>query len=111
MIFSIILLLLSYGHFNHANLVRQIQPPIVRPKGLYSCSAELIKPSNLSSWSEVIVQPLALPVECLSSERKWSKIILDVEATSEGTQFDRFGAMWIGEIEVIFKITKEDLES
>ncbi len=79
------------------------QPPLVRPS-TKSCKVSIIDIVNCTSWDQVTSQKFILPTTCI---RPWSKIILDVDASEQGTQFDRFGALWMGNVEILRTTTPE----
>lgn len=68
------------------------------------CGTFTILTANCSSWDEVTAQPLIIPITC---DGIWSRVILTFTAQEEGTQYDRFGAIWIGDIEVLRTTTAE----
>mmetsp|Transcript_15991 Transcript_15991/g.22037 ORF Transcript_15991/g.22037 Transcript_15991/m.22037 type:complete len:676 (+) Transcript_15991:32-2059(+) len=80
-----------------------VQPPLIRP-ATEKCVVTLISQSSCSYWSEVIMESFNLPTDCLPP---WSKVILDVSASEYGTQFDRYGALWLGNIELLRTTTPE----
>jgi hypothetical protein len=79
------------------------QPPLDRPKTKFF-EFSVIDFADCSYYGEVITQKFTPPT---FSDGPWSKIILDVNATVKGVQFDRFGALWIGEVEVLRTTTPE----
>jgi hypothetical protein len=82
------------------------QPPLVRSSGK-SCQVTLFQNASLSYWDEVVSSKFTIPVDTGCPYHKWSQIILDVAAFEQGTQFDRFGAVWINNIEVLRTTTPE----
>ena len=81
------------------------QPPLIRPFTI-SCTVQIIDLTNCSTWDQIVSQPIQVPSvdECAPP---YSKIILDVAATEQGTQFDRYGALWLGDVEVLRTTTPE----
>lgn len=56
-----------------------------------------------SSW-DLVSSAQYIPPE---SSGPWSRIILDVSFTENGTQFDRYGALWLGGVELLRTTTAE----
>ena len=67
------------------------------------CSFTILS-ANCSSWGEVSSQELIIPESCSGI---WAQIILTCSAQEQGTQYDRFGAVWIGNLEVLRTTTAE----
>ena len=68
------------------------------------CATFDILSANCSSWGEVSSQQLIIPDSC---DGLWDKVVLTFSAQEAGTQYDRFGAIWIGDIEVLRTTTAE----
>jgi hypothetical protein len=77
--------------------------PSIPIPNINTCSVVILQ-ANCSSWSQVISQLLVIPDNC---EKPWKRIILNMTSSEQGTQYDRFGAVWIGDIEVIRTTTPE----
>eukprot|EP01035_Chromulina_nebulosa_P019447 gene19447-25328_t len=69
-----------------------------------SCSFSILS-ASCSSYNEVTSQSLEIPEEC--SDSLWSKAILTFTAQEQGVQYDRVGAIWIGDIEIVRTTTPE----
>jgi hypothetical protein len=83
------------------------QPPLIRPT-TPSCSVTLLQNVSLYFYDEIVSNHFQLPSGCRSP---WNKIILDVSAFEQGTQYDRFGGLWINEIEILRTTTPEPTAS
>lgn len=84
-----------------------VEPLIIRPN-TPNCIINIIKNAECNNWDEIISTSFSL-IDC--PKPPWSKVILDVSFSEEGTQFDRFGALWINEIEVLRTTTAEPSKS
>ena len=90
--------MLSVCSFPESASPVMVAPTVERPdKSFLLCSINILT-ANCSSWDQVSSQLLEIPTTCLGP---WSKIIFELHASEKGTQFDRYGAVWIGDIEII----------
>jgi hypothetical protein len=78
------------------------EPPLERP-ATKSYKVQIFDQAPCSSWSAVLTSLFEPP----PSEGPWSRIILDFSASEEGTQFDRYGAFWLGGVELLRTTTAE----
>lgn len=62
--------------------------------------------ANCSSWNQISSMPVVFTSSCPSSG-DYDKIIVSFSARENGTQYDRYGALWIGDIEIIRTTTPE----
>ncbi|MEO6991477.1 MAG: peptide-N4-asparagine amidase [Candidatus Baltobacteraceae bacterium] len=77
-------------------------PPLVRPKTA-SCSLTLISKYPFTNFTPA-TGTYAPPSGCPGP---WSKVVLDVETSVSGVQFDRLGALWLGNTEIYRFTTSE----
>jgi hypothetical protein len=77
-------------------------PKIVRPN-TPSCSVTLLANQQFANFNPV-TGPYAAPVGCPGP---WAKVVLDWNVSVAGVQFDRLGALWLGENEIFHFTTSE----
>jgi hypothetical protein len=82
------------------------QPPLLRSSGK-SCQITLFENVSLSVWDEIVSAKFIIPVDSGCPFDQWSQVVLDVTAFEQGTQYDRFGAIWINNVEVLRTTTPE----
>jgi hypothetical protein len=86
---------------------KTIEPLIIRPS-TPNCKINIINNAECNNWNEIISTSFTLD-DC--PKPPWSRVILDLSFSEEGTQFDRFGALWINEIEILRTTTAEPSKS
>lgn len=96
-------LFLRVEAFPDSGSPKMVVPSIYQPQNVQSCTVKILS-ANCSSWNSISSQLLELPSECPAP---WSKLVLKFSANEKGTQFDRFGALWIGNLEVLRTTTAE----
>lgn len=77
-------------------------PKIVRPN-TPSCTVTLLSGQQFSNFNPV-TGAYAAPVGCPGP---WSKVVFDWNVSVAGVQFDRLGAVWLGENEIFHFTTSE----
>jgi hypothetical protein len=120
--FFFVQVLLSFQHLNSVNVLSarrkkfihlesdiaypgpiSAEPPLARPNNT-GCKIELFQNITFRHFGDLYSQNFSLPTDC---RYPWSKVILDVHGSVKGVQFDRYGAIWINEIEVLRTTTPE----
>lgn len=79
-------------------------PPLNRPNSPSPCTVQIVDNFACSSYGLIYTAEFTIPTACPDP---WSMIVLDVEASQNGTQFDRVGALWIDSTEVLRTTTPE----
>ena len=94
-------------------------PALIRPSSSEpSCTVTVFDEAACDSWNLVLQSTIALPTTDLCSNMTysnsngnahgtWNRIIMDISVTENGTQFDRYGAMWINGVEILRTTTAE----
>ncbi|KAJ1439728.1 peptide N-acetyl-beta-D-glucosaminyl asparaginase amidase A-domain-containing protein [Ochromonadaceae sp. CCMP2298] len=77
------------------------EPPLDRPT-TKSYTVQIFDQAACSSWDTVLTSLFEPP-----PQNPWSRIILDFSASENGTQFDRYGAFWLGGVELLRTTTAE----
>jgi hypothetical protein len=86
------------------------EPPVpVRSTSGTSCTVTAILDAPCNGYNLVFNSPFTLPDEATSAcpSDKWSQIVLTLDSSVNGTQYDRFGAVWINGLEVLRLTTPE----
>jgi hypothetical protein len=65
---------------------------------------EIVSNASCSSYNSLYSQNFVLPLQCRND---WNKIILEFHGEVQGLQYDRFGALWINNVEVLRTTTPE----
>ena len=78
-------------------------PPLSLPTTA-SCSVSVFADEPLSGYSQVATAPVKLPPHCPAT---WQKVLLHWRGSVAGVQFDRYGGLWMGEVEVLRTTTPE----
>lgn len=77
-------------------------PKIVRPDTPF-CTVTLLTNQQFANFNPV-TGPYGAPVGCPGP---WAKVVLDWNVSVAGVQFDRLGALWLGENEIFHFTTSE----
>lgn len=78
-------------------------PPLDLPSDVNTCSWVLLRGSCASYCTE----PIIIPDKCAANDAIWDRMVLDFAASEQGTQYDRVGTVWIGDIQVLRTTTAE----
>mmetsp|Transcript_8112 Transcript_8112/g.13489 ORF Transcript_8112/g.13489 Transcript_8112/m.13489 type:complete len:653 (+) Transcript_8112:107-2065(+) len=79
------------------------EPPLERPD-TESYVVSVFESAACDSWNAILTGSFNPPS---SSSGPWSKIIMDVVISENGTQFDRYGALWLSGVELLRTTTAE----
>jgi len=71
-----------------------------------SCTITLIDNQYCNSWNDIITSSISID-KSLCSIHNINQVILSLNLKENGTQYDRYGAVWINEIEVLRTTTAE----
>ena len=74
--------------------------------GMKSCTITLIDNQYCNSWNDIITSSISIDTS-LCSIHNINQVILSLNLKENGTQYDRYGAVWINEIEVLRTTTAE----
>eukprot|EP00756_Hemistasia_phaeocysticola_P047226 Hpha_TRINITY_DN21212_c0_g1::TRINITY_DN21212_c0_g1_i1::g.171596::m.171596 len=81
------------------------QPALTRPSAP-DCVVPLLTGAALESYSQIFTQAFpGVPDDC--SHGPFSFVVLDFEGSVKGVQFDRFGGLWLGGVELLRTTTPE----
>lgn len=79
------------------------EEPLLKRPNSTSTIITIFKEVECTSWNLILTSNYIPPKE----NKKWSKIIFDMKITENGTQYDRYGAFWIGGLEILRTTTAE----
>jgi hypothetical protein len=82
------------------------QPALNRPNISDSCIITLFINGNTNNYGEILASSFSIPEIC-SDSSKWRKIILDFSGFVKGLQYDRFGCIWLNDVEILRTTTPE----
>lgn len=77
------------------------EPTLVRPN-TEKFVVTVFENAACSSWDLILTSQYIPPPDKL-----WSRVILDFSASENGTQYDRYGAFWVGGVELLRTTTAE----
>lgn len=79
-----------------------VDPPVPRPP-VKHCTVQLMQHRGFAGFAPQTA-PYVPPARCRGP---WNRIVLDVETSVRGVQYDRIGEMWIGRNEILRFSTAE----
>jgi hypothetical protein len=77
--------------------------PISRPS-TRACRVDIIKNYPFDAFGKISEQPYVMPKDCPGP---WAKVVLDMEGAIDGAQYDRFGFIHLGQVELLRFTTPE----
>ncbi|EOD11819.1 hypothetical protein EMIHUDRAFT_437477, partial [Emiliania huxleyi CCMP1516] len=69
------------------------------------CSVHLFSGVLLTAYGQIATAPFSTPTGACSAP--WSSVVLSMHGSVRGVQFDRYGALWIGGVELLRTTTPE----
>ena len=79
-------------------------PPVISPPLATACNVTLFANAALSQYGQREVRTYS-PLDC--GTHHWHSIILEFHGSVKGVQFDRYGALWLGGVELLRLTTPE----
>ncbi len=84
----------------------QATPPVVRP-GQLLCTVDLVRNAACDAYGKVTTQHFPVPADVPGCRGWVSKVVLDMEGSVKGVQFDRYGGVFLGDVELLRTTTPE----
>jgi len=81
-------------------------PALVRP-GQLLCTVDLVRNAACDAFDKVTTQPFLAPSDVPACRGYVSKVVLDLDGSVKGVQFDRSGGVFLGEVELLRTTTPE----
>ena len=105
------LVLLTTGSFPDYDNPITANPPLAVPSSAAACEVVLFRNASLSGYGQVEQRPYAGPPACAAGGADWgapyAKVVLEFRGAVRGVQFDRYGALWLGGVELLRTTTPE----
>lgn len=105
MLVLMLVLVLKVSSFPSSESPIELIPSLVVGDIVNSCIITLIDNQYCNSWNEIITTTTSLHKSCPID--KINQVVLHLQLAENGTQFDRFGALWINDIEILRTTTAE----
>ncbi|OZJ03604.1 hypothetical protein BZG36_03695 [Bifiguratus adelaidae] len=83
--------------------IEEIDVPVSRPDTT-SCTVNIVQTTFANSYGSFYNKTYTPPAACPGP---WSKVVLTLSGTSQGRQYDRLGALWMGGVEILRTSTPE----
>jgi hypothetical protein len=107
---ALLLSFLSPGSFPNYDNPITANPPLAVPSSAAACEVVLFRNASLSGYGQVEQRPYAGPPACGGGAdwgAPYAKVVLEFRGAVRGVQFDRYGALWLGGVELLRTTTPE----